>query len=115
MESNWKIDRESLAKNRKALDDLLKRRFYYSQSFDLYNGVAGLYDYGPQGCQVMNNILAVWREHFILEEDMLEVGCTTITPESVLKASGHKDRFTDLMVKDAKSGNAYRADKLLVE
>lgn len=63
----------------------------------------------------MNNVLSLWREHFILEEDLLEVACSNITPESVLKASGHKDRFTDLMVKDNKSGNAYRADKLLVE
>lgn len=63
----------------------------------------------------MNNILSLWREHFILEEDLLEVGCCNITPEAVLKASGHKDRFTDLMVKDLKSGTAYRADKLLIE
>ncbi len=46
---------------------------------------------------------------------MLEVSCTNITPHSVLKASGHVDRFTDLMVKDLKSGNAYRADKLIIE
>jgi glycyl-tRNA synthetase len=63
----------------------------------------------------MNNIISVWREHFILEEDMLEVSCSNITPESVLKASGHKDRFTDLMVKDTKNASAYRADKLLIE
>ncbi len=46
---------------------------------------------------------------------MLEISCTNITPESVLKASGHVDRFTDLMVKDKVNGNAYRADKLLIE
>ena len=46
---------------------------------------------------------------------MLEISCSNITPESVLKVSGHVERFTDLMVKDKKSGNAYRADKLLVE
>ena len=63
----------------------------------------------------MNNIIQLWREHFVLEEDMLEISCTNITPESVLKASGHVDRFTDLMVKDKVNGNAYRADKLLIE
>ena len=31
---------------------------------------------------------------------MLEVDCTMLTPETVLKASGHVDRFADLMVKD---------------
>lgn len=46
---------------------------------------------------------------------MLEVNTTCITPETVLKASGHVDRFTDLMVKDEKAKTAYRADKLLAE
>lgn len=44
---------------------------------------------------------------------MLEVDCPCVTPEIVLKASGHVDKFTDLMVKDEKNGNCYRADHLL--
>jgi glycyl-tRNA synthetase len=36
----------------------------------------------------------------VIEEDMLEVSCTCITPEVVLKASGHVDRFSDLLVTD---------------
>jgi len=44
---------------------------------------------------------------------MLEVDCPCVTPEVVLKASGHVDKFTDLMVKDEKTGNCYRADHLL--
>ena len=35
---------------------------------------------------------------------MLEVECTSLTPEYVLKASGHVDRFSDFMVKDVKTG-----------
>jgi glycyl-tRNA synthetase (class II) len=31
----------------------------------------GLFDYGPPGCALQNNILAQWRQHFVLEEDML--------------------------------------------
>ena len=52
-------------------------------------------------------------QHFVLEEGMLEVDCPCVTPHAVLKASGHVDRFTDLMVKDEKSGQCYRADHLL--
>ena len=44
---------------------------------------------------------------------MLEVDCPCVTPEVVLKASGHVDKFTDLMVKDEKTGTCYRADHLL--
>lgn len=44
---------------------------------------------------------------------MLEVDCPCVTPEVVLKASGHVDKFTDLMVKDEKTGTCFRADHLL--
>jgi glycyl-tRNA synthetase len=47
--------------------------------------VAGLFDYGPMGCKLKNNILQHWRNHFILEEDMLEVECAALTPEIVLR------------------------------
>uniref|UniRef100_A0A915DJI2 glycine--tRNA ligase n=1 Tax=Ditylenchus dipsaci TaxID=166011 RepID=A0A915DJI2_9BILA len=44
---------------------------------------------------------------------MLEVECSALTPESVLKASGHVDRFVDWMVKDMKNGECFRADRLI--
>lgn len=44
---------------------------------------------------------------------MLEVSTTCITPHTVLDQSGHVSRFTDLLVKDVKTGQGYRADKLL--
>jgi glycyl-tRNA synthetase len=44
---------------------------------------------------------------------MLEVDCPCVTPEVVLKASGHVEKFIDLMVKDEKTGTCYRADHLL--
>jgi glycyl-tRNA synthetase (class II) len=36
-----------------------------------------------------------------------------VTPEIVLKASGHVERFTDFMVTDVKTGDCHRADHLL--
>ncbi|KAM3380494.1 glycine-tRNA ligase, mitochondrial 1 [Capsicum galapagoense] len=98
---------------RQAVTNTLERRLFYIPSFKIYRGVAGLYDYGPPGCAVKSNVLAFWRQHFVLEENMLEVDCPCVTPEVVLKASGHVDKFTDLMVKDEKIGTCYRADHLL--
>ncbi|CAN6270376.1 unnamed protein product [Urochloa humidicola] len=98
---------------RAAVTNTLERRLFYVPSFKIYGGVAGLYDYGPPGCAVKSNVLAKFRQHFVLEEGMLEVDCPCVTPEVVLKASGHVDKFTDLMVKDEKTGNCYRADHLL--
>ncbi|XP_022960220.1 glycine--tRNA ligase, mitochondrial 1-like [Cucurbita moschata] len=104
------LNRESF---RQAVNNTLERRLFYIPSFKIYRGVAGLYDYGPPGCAVKSNVLAFWRQHFVLEENMLEVDCPCVTPEAVLKASGHVDKFTDLMVKDEKTGTCYRADHLL--
>lgn len=58
-------------------------------------------------------MIDLWRKHFVLTESMLEMECTSLTPEVVLKTSGHVDRFTDLMVKDPETGECFRADKLL--
>ena len=44
---------------------------------------------------------------------MLEVDCTSLTPEAVLKTSGHVDKFADWMCKDPKSGEIFRADHLV--
>lgn len=118
----------------------MKRRFFYGLAFDIYGGTAGLYDLGPMGCALQSNILQEWRQHFILEEAMLEISATMLTPEPILKyasnvwavnfgvlgistvdsfclcvhrTSGHVDRFTDLMVQDTVTGEYYRADHLL--
>ena len=97
------------------LDDLLKRKYYLLPSFQIYGGVAGLYDFGPPGCALKHNIEELCRNHFIIEENMLEIEGTMLTPEIVLKTSGHVDKFADPIVKDLKDGVCYRADKFLEE
>ena len=105
----------SIKYDRAGLENVMKRRFFVVPSFLIYNGVAGLYDFGPTGCALKNNIESFWREHFILEENLLEISGTCITPEIVLKTSGHVDKFTDYAVKDVKTGQCFRADKLIKE
>lgn len=99
--------------DRGVLDSLLRRRLFYTPSFEIYGGEKGLYDYGPPGCSLQANIVDIWRKHFVLEEDMLEVDCTMLTPEAVLKTSGHVDKFADWMCKDPKTGEIFRADHLV--
>ncbi|KAJ3193293.1 Glycine--tRNA ligase 1, mitochondrial [Irineochytrium annulatum] len=99
--------------DRSALEGLLLKRFFYAPSFAIYGGVAGLFDYGPPGTALLNNIISLWRRHFVLEEDMLEIECTNLTPESVFKTSGHVERFADYMVTDVKTGDIFRADHLV--
>ncbi|XP_070504506.1 glycine--tRNA ligase [Chironomus tepperi] len=99
--------------DRAKMEDLLKRRFFYDQSFAIYGGITGQYDFGPMGTMLKANMLNAWRQFFVLEEQMLEVDCSILTPEPVLKASGHVDRFADLMVKDVKTGECFRLDHLI--
>ena len=101
--------------DRPVLDSMLRRRMFYTPSFEVYGGVAGLYDYGPPGCALQANVIDLWRKHFVLEEDMLEVDCTALTPSDVLKTSGHVDKFADWMCKDPKNGDIIRADHFVEE
>ncbi|KAF9450846.1 glycine-tRNA ligase [Macrolepiota fuliginosa MF-IS2] len=95
------------------LDALLNRRFFYAPAFEIYGGIAGLYDYGPPGSALQANIIAEWRKHFIVEEGMLELDTTIMTPAPVFETSGHVARFADWMVKDTKTGDVLRADHLV--
>jgi glycyl-tRNA synthetase len=72
--------------DRAKMEDLLKRRFFYDQSFAIYGGISGQYDFGPMGCMLKSNMLSLWRQFFVLEEQMLEVDCSILTPEPVLKS-----------------------------
>jgi glycyl-tRNA synthetase len=90
--------------NRKSFDELILRKMYVIPSFEIHNGPAGLFDYGPLACSLKANMLALWRRYFVLEENMLEMECTNLTPSSVLETSGHVERFTDFMVRDEITG-----------
>lgn len=92
---------------------MIKRRFFFNHSYEIYGGVKGLFDYGPAGCAIKNNICNIWRDHFVVHDDMLEVSCPTLTPYVVLKNSGHVDKFTDVLVRDVKTNDPFRADHLL--
>ncbi|KAM0792538.1 Glycine--tRNA ligase 1, mitochondrial [Microbotryomycetes sp. NB124-2] len=98
---------------RSSLESLLIKRFFYCNAFEIYGGVKGLFDYGPPGSALQANIIDLWRKHFIIEEEMLELDTTIMTLGDVLKTSGHVDKFTDWMVKDSKTNEVFRADHLV--
>jgi glycyl-tRNA synthetase len=65
---------------------------------------------------VKQNLIALWRKHFVIEENLMEVDDTNIMPHDVLFTSGHVERFNDFIVKDSSdAARFYRADKLLEE
>jgi len=99
--------------NRLSFDQLMLRKMYIVPAFEIHNGPAGLFDLGPPSSTLKANLLAIWRKHFVVSENMLEMECTNLTPENVLQTSGHVERFTDFMTRDDKTGECFRADKLL--
>lgn len=82
-------------------------------SNEIYNYPAGFYNYGEIGLRIKNRIIKLWRDIFVRRHNFLEIDTALITPEIVLKASGHYDNFTDPMVRCKKTGTPYRADKLI--
>ncbi|TFK68070.1 glycyl-tRNA synthetase [Pluteus cervinus] len=107
------VNKTAHAFDKTRFEALLNRRFFYAPAFEIYGGVAGLYDYGPAGSSLQANIISEWRKHFIIEDYMLELDTTVMTPASVFETSGHVARFADWMVKDTKTGDVLRADHLV--
>lgn len=90
----------------------LTRSFFYPSN-EIYGQVSGFYDYGPTGWQIKRRLQALWRRMFIQEEGFLEVESSIVTPEIVLKASGHVEEFTDPVVECEKCHTKIRADHLV--
>ena len=92
-----------VSKTMEELVSLCKRRGFIFQSNDIYGGVKGLYDYGPMGVELKNNLKQSWWKSMIYERDDIEgLDANILTGPDVLKYSGHEDTFTDPLV-DCKS------------
>ena len=90
------------------------RRGFLWPAVDLYGGFAGFYDYGHLGAAMKRNWEDVWLETFLgLDENYHLIDGTIALPEAALKASGHVDHFTDLLVRCTKCRETHRADHLL--
>ena len=94
---------------------LCKRRGFIWPSFEIYGGVAGMFDYGPLGCSLRNNITDVWRAIYKGREGFVEIDSETVNPREVFKASGHVDEFADLITYCTKCQAPFRADHLVKE
>ena len=92
---------------------LCKRRGFIFQSNEIYGGLQGLYDYGPLGVELKNNLKRSWWNSMVYERDDIEgIDSSILTNPLVLKHSGHEDTFSDPLV-DCKSCKArIRADHI---
>ncbi|MFL2829690.1 MAG: glycine--tRNA ligase [Alphaproteobacteria bacterium] len=101
------------AKKMEELTSLCKRRGFIYQTNELYGGMQGVYDYGPLGVELKNNLKQAWWSSMVYERDDIEgLDSSILTHPNVLRYSGHEDTFTDPLVdcKDCKS--RFRADHI---
>ena len=102
-----------VAKTMDQLVSLCKRRGFVFQNADIYGGMQGVYDYGPLGVELKNNIKAAWWRAMVYERDDVEgLDSAILTNRKVLKYSGHEDTFSDPMVDCKKCKGRFRADHL---
>ena len=101
------------AKNIDELIALCKRRGFIFQSNEIYGGTQGLYDYGPLGVELKNNLKSSWWKSVVYERDDVEgLDAAILTKSTVLKQSGHEDTFSDTMVDCKSCGERFRADQV---
>ena len=107
------LENDLTAKNMDDLVSLCKRRGFIFQSGEIYGGMQGMYDYGPLGVELKNNLKHSWWTSMIYENDNIEgLDAAILSNPTVLRHSGHEDTFSDPMV-DCRSCNARsRADQL---
>tara|TARA_B100000131_G_scaffold56713_1_gene52008 strand:- start:1879 stop:3240 length:1362 start_codon:yes stop_codon:yes gene_type:complete len=95
------------------LVSLCKRRGFIFQTNEIYGGMQGVYDYGPLGVELKNNLKRSWWNSMVYERDDIEgIDSSILTNPLVLKQSGHEQTFSDPLV-DCKSCKArIRADHI---
>jgi len=92
---------------------LCKRRGFIFQSNEIYGGLQGLYDYGPLGVELKNNLKQAWWRDLVFDRDDVEgLDSSILTKPNVLKYSGHEDTFTDPLVDCKDCNSRWRADQL---
>ena len=95
--------------------NLALRRSIFFPANEIYNGPAGLFDYGPIGTAIKRKIVELWRKFLVKGEEMFELDGAALMPEEVFLGSGHLEHFNDPMVQCKNCKVLHRADVLLQE
>lgn len=103
---------EKLNDKMEKLVSLAKRRGFVYQGSEIYGGLAGVYDYGPLGVELRQNIKQYFWDKFIKErDDVYGLGAAILMPARVWEASGHTELFTDPLIECKLCHERVRADQ----
>ena len=93
---------------------LCKRRGFIFPSSEIYDGIGGVYDFGPLGVELKNNIKKAWREEMVLKHDnIVGLDASILMNSKVWQASGHLSAgFADELSECKKCRKRFKADEI---
>jgi len=93
---------------------LAKRRGFVFQGSDIYGGLAGVFDYGPNGVELLNNLKqAFWKANVYDKENYYGLDTGMFKHPKVWEASGHTSGFSDPLAECKECNTRIRVDKEL--
>ncbi len=93
---------------------LAKRRGFVFQGSEIYGGLAGVYDYGPNGVELLNNLKRLWWKANVYDkENYYGLDSGMFKHPRVWEASGHTSGFSDPLAECRECNTRIRVDKEL--
>ncbi len=93
---------------------LCKRRGFVFPSSEIYGGFSAVYDFGPLGVELANNIKSQWWRHMVyMRDDIVGLDSAIFMHPKTWEASGHVSGFADPLVECKNCNTRLRADHLL--
>lgn len=94
------------------LVSLSKRRGFVFQSSEIYGGMGAVYDYGPLGVLIKNNLRQAWWKEMVLRSNVQGLDSAILMSPKIWEASGHVENFHDPMVDCKTCKSRFRADEI---
>ncbi|MBA3733459.1 glycine--tRNA ligase [Patescibacteria group bacterium] len=95
---------------------LCKRRGFIFQGSEIYGGLAGIYDFGPRGVELLNNIKkSWWKANVYDKENYYGLDSGMFKHPKTWEASGHLGGFSDPLSECKNCNTRIRVDKELAK
>jgi len=92
---------------------LCKRRGFVFGGSEIYGGIGGIYDLGPLGAELANNIKRQWWQNIVLtRENVVGLDSSILMNQRVWQTSGHLKSFVDPLVECKNCHSRFRKDML---
>lgn len=97
----------------KITNHLIKKGFVYPGS-QIYGGLSNIWDYGPLGVELKNNIKKIWWKYFVQRSEYnVGIDSAIFMNKKVWEATKHASTFNDPLIDCKNCKMRYRADELI--